>query len=75
MQRRFQDGDDVAHKTDKGHRMTIIGYTGDGKVICRLKEKTGFKSEEFLELELEKWVDTPAITTGTFDDDIDKYKW
>jgi len=25
MQRKFQDGEDVAHKTDKGHRMTVIG--------------------------------------------------
>lgn len=75
MQRKFQDGDDVAHKTANLHRMTVIGYTGDGKVICRWKEKSGFKSEEFLEVELEKWVYTPAISSGRFDDDLDKYKW
>jgi uncharacterized protein YodC (DUF2158 family) len=76
MARKFQDGDDVAHKTDKSHRMTVIGYTGDGKVICRWKDKTGFKSEEFLEPELEKWVDTPAIGFGQMEGhDIDKYKW
>ena len=45
MQRKFQDGDDVAQKSDKSHRMTVIGYTGDGKVICRWKDKIGFKSE------------------------------
>jgi hypothetical protein len=27
-----------------------------------------------LRFELEKWVDTSAITTSRFDDDIDKYK-
>ena len=59
MSRKFQDGEDVAHKTDEAHRMTVIGYTGDGKVICRWKEKTGFKSEEFLEPELVKWVAPP----------------
>ncbi len=59
MQRKFEDGDDVAHKTDKSHRMTVIGYTGDCKVICRWKEKSGFKSEEFFEAELEKWVEPP----------------
>jgi uncharacterized protein YodC (DUF2158 family) len=59
MQRKFQDGDDVAHKTEMGHRMTVVGYTSDGKVICRWKEKTGFKSEEFLEVELEKWIAPP----------------
>jgi uncharacterized protein YodC (DUF2158 family) len=75
MQRKFQDGEDVAHKTDKSHRMTVIGYTGDGKVICRWKDGTGFKSEEFLEPELERWVETPAISWGRMDDDIDKYKW
>ncbi len=75
MQRNFQDGADVVHKTDKGHRMTVIGYTGDGKVVCRWKEKAGFKSEEFFEAELEKWVDTPAISFGKMDDDIEKYKW
>ncbi len=75
MPRKFQDGEDVAHKTDKSHRMTVIGYTGDGKVICRWKEKAGFKSEEFLEVELEKWVDTPAITSGPMEGDISDYKW
>lgn len=55
--------------------MTVIGYTGDGKVVCRWKEKAGFKSEEFFEAELEKWVDTPAISFGKMDDDIEKYKW
>lgn len=59
MQRKFQEGDDVAHKTDKIQRMTVVGYTGDGKVICRWKEKAGFKSEEFFEAELEKWVPVP----------------
>jgi uncharacterized protein YodC (DUF2158 family) len=54
MQRKFQDGDDVAHKTDMSQRMTVIRYTGDGKVVCRWKEKSGFNSEEFLEIELEK---------------------
>jgi uncharacterized protein YodC (DUF2158 family) len=60
MQRKFQDGDDVAHKTDKGHRMTVLGYTGDGKVSCRWKDKHGFKSEWFVEAELEKWTTRPA---------------
>jgi uncharacterized protein YodC (DUF2158 family) len=64
MERKFQDGDDVVHKTDKSHRMTVISYKGDGKVVCRWKEKTGFKSEEFLEVELEKWVDTPSVSFG-----------
>jgi uncharacterized protein YodC (DUF2158 family) len=76
MARKFQDGDVVAHKTDKSHRMTVIGYANDGKVIYRWKEKTGFKNEEFLEPELEKWVDTPAIRFGPMEGhDIDKYKW
>jgi uncharacterized protein YodC (DUF2158 family) len=59
MPRNFQDGDDVVHKSDPSHRMTVISYTGDGKVICRWKAKAGFKSEEFLETELEKWVEPP----------------
>lgn len=76
MQRTLQDGDDVAHKTDTSHRMTVIGYTNDGKVICRWKEKSGFKSEEFLEVELEKWVETPAVSFGPMEGhDIDKCKW
>jgi uncharacterized protein YodC (DUF2158 family) len=58
-QRKFQAGDNVAHKTDEGHRMTVIGYTGDGKVICRWKENTGFKNDEFLEVELEYWTPPP----------------
>jgi uncharacterized protein YodC (DUF2158 family) len=62
--RKFQDGDDVAHKTDMSHRMIVIGYTGDGKVICRWKEMSGVKSEHFMEAELEKWVDTPAVGFG-----------
>jgi uncharacterized protein YodC (DUF2158 family) len=74
--RKFQDGDDVAHKTDKSHKMTVISYTGDGKVICRWKDKGGFQREEFLEAELEKWVDTPAIGFGQMEgQDLDKYKW
>ena len=59
MKRKFQDGDDVVHRTDRGHQMAVIGYTGDGKVICRWKEKTGFIREEFLEVELEEWVEPP----------------
>jgi uncharacterized protein YodC (DUF2158 family) len=56
---RFHDGDDVAHKTDKGHRMTVIRSTSDGKVICRWKKRIGFKTEEFLEVELENWTRRP----------------
>jgi uncharacterized protein YodC (DUF2158 family) len=73
--RKFQDGDDVAHKTAKSHRMTVIGYTGDGKVICRWKEKAEFQREEFLETELEKWVETPAIGFGTMKGDTSNKKW
>ncbi len=75
MQRQFQDGEDVAHKTDKSHRMTVIGYTGDGKVICRWKDKAGFQREEFLEAELEKWVDTPVVGFGKLKGDISDYNW
>ncbi len=77
MSRKFQAGEDVAHKTDKSHRMTVIGYTGDGKVICRWKEKSGFKSKQFLEPELETWVETPSIGFGRMDAgmDTDKYNW
>lgn len=54
-ERTFQDGDEVVQKTDKSHRIDVTGYAGDGKVICRSKDKTGFKGEEFVEAELEKW--------------------
>lgn len=74
MAGKFQDGEDVVHKTDKSHRMTVVGYTIDGKVICRWKEKVGFKREEFSEVELEKWQNTPAITSGQ-QGDISDYKW
>lgn len=58
-QRKFQDGEEVVRKSDKTHRMTVVAYTGEGRVICRWKEKVGFKSEEFMETELAKWVDAP----------------
>lgn len=75
MQRKFQNGDDIAHRADKSHRMTVVGYTNDGKVIGRWKEKTGFKSEQLLEPELEKWVDTPVLGFGQMEGhDIDKDK-
>jgi uncharacterized protein YodC (DUF2158 family) len=65
MQRRFQDGDEVVHKSDKSHRMTVVGYTGDSKVICRRKEKSEFKTQDFLEAELEKCV-PPEVGGGAF---------
>ena len=72
----FQDGDEVFHKSARHQRMTVLGYTSDGKVICRWKEKTGFRSEQFFEAELEKWVDTPACSTGPMEGHgIDKYQW
>jgi uncharacterized protein YodC (DUF2158 family) len=76
MGRQFQDGDAVAHKTDKSHQMTVIGYTGDGKVICRWKDRNGFQREEFLEAELEVWQDSPRISFGRIEGaDPDDYKW
>jgi uncharacterized protein YodC (DUF2158 family) len=53
--RKFQDGEEVVHKSDRNHRMTVISYTSDSNVICRWMDKDGFQREEFLEAELEKW--------------------
>jgi uncharacterized protein YodC (DUF2158 family) len=76
MPRKYQDGDRVVHTTDRVQCMAVIGYTGDGKVICRWKGKTGFQREEFVESELEKWVDTPAISFGQIEGhNSDKYRW
>jgi uncharacterized protein YodC (DUF2158 family) len=66
MQRKFQDGEEVVHKSARHHRMTVIVYTADGKVICRWKDKGGFQREEFLEAELEKWFPPDPETMGPF---------
>jgi uncharacterized protein YodC (DUF2158 family) len=60
MQRIFQEGEEVVHKSDRLHRMTVVAYTNDGKVVCRWKVKDGFKSEQFYEAELEVWVPQPG---------------
>jgi len=68
MSRQFRNGDEVVHKSDINHLMTVYGYTADGKVICRWKGKKRFESEEFLESELSKWVppnDLPAWSNPT----------
>lgn len=74
--RKFQDGDIVVHKTDKEQPMTVVGYTSEGEVACRWKEKGSFPSGRFMEAELEKYVHTPAVGFGTVkDSDPNKYKW
>jgi uncharacterized protein YodC (DUF2158 family) len=62
MTRKFQPGDEVVHKSNRDHRMTVVEYTNDTTVICRWREKTKFQTEEFQEAELEKWIEPePAV--------------
>jgi uncharacterized protein YodC (DUF2158 family) len=75
MQHKFQNGEEVVHKSDRGHRMTVVGYTGDGAVICRWKGKGGFQREDFSEAELEKWVDVPPVRFGQIGGDTSDYQW
>ena len=62
MQHRFEEGDEVVHKSANSNRMVVLGYTDDGKVICRWKMKGAFQQDEFSEAELEKWVRPKATT-------------
>ena len=74
MAHRFQNGDEVVHKSDKGHLMIVAGHLSDGKAVCRWKVKDGFKTEEFFEEELEKWVE-PTVEYGDHQTDIDNIRW
>ena len=74
MDRKFQDGEEVVHKSDKNICMTVATYTSDGKVVCRWKEKGKFQREEFFEAELEKW-EAPTVGYGDHQADIDNIRW
>lgn len=78
MPHKFLDGQLVAHNLDTFTPMSVIGYTGEGKVNCRWKDKSGrFQNLDFLEAELEAFVDTPSITSGrlTAGDDMEFKSW
>ena len=59
MERKFQLGEEVVHKSDREHRMTVLSYDNAGNVVCRWKGKRRFERAQFLEDELEKWTPPP----------------
>jgi uncharacterized protein YodC (DUF2158 family) len=59
MEQKFQAGEQVVHKSDKDHPMTVVRYPNAGQVICRWKVKGRFQTREFMEAEVEKWVPPP----------------
>lgn len=74
MARKFPDGEEVVHKSDRGHVMIVTRYTNDGKVVCRWMYKGKMEQDEFLEAELEKW-EAPTVGYGDHQADIDKIRW